>query len=496
MHSILYTPPEEVPGLMERSWKAFLSYKKTDPSVRAGLLRAIGEALEGDAPALVEAAEADSNLEPARLKAELKRTIFQLVSYGEACADGSALDIKIDTASVSPSPPKPDLRKMLVPLGPVVVFGASNFPFAYSTAGGDTACALAAGCTVIVKAHPAHARTSDLVAQAISKAVQSLGLPADIFIHIHSASFETAHALVKHPHTSAVGFTGSFEGGKALYDLACQRPNPIPVFAEMGSVNPVFIMPGKLKSEPEQLATTLAASITQSAGQFCTNPGILVAIEGEALGQWEQLLASIMSQVPRHDMLHDGIARNFADKLQRALEQEGVQHITTWGREAEEDHGGPTLASIPAHKFLENPVLHKEVFGPFSLLVKCRSVIEMLMVARSLEGQLTASLFALPDEMNSELIETLQLKCGRFILNGVPTGVEVTGAMHHGGPFPATTDSRFTAVGADGIKRFARPLCFQNWNDTMLPKELQNHNPLNLWRLVNGSITQSYVTEL
>ena len=482
MNRIIYTTPDSVPEIMQRSWAAFSVYKKTSPHKRAALLNAIAHSIENISKELVESAQAETNLDASRLRAELNRTKYQLQSYGEACADGTALEIRIDTPTTD-FPARPDLRKMQVPLGPVVVFGASNFPFAYSTAGGDTACALAAGCPVIVKAHPGHAQTSGLVATAISRAIENEDLPADIFIHIYSESFDTAHALVQHPLTRAVGFTGSFEGGKALYDLACNRPDPIPVFAEMGSVNPVFILPGKLKSAPADIAGLLASSITLSAGQFCTNPGILVAINNEGLTHWEQTLESCLDRITPHKMLHEGIERNFREKLARVMEQEGVS-----GRRG-------FLATVPAQKFLENPVLQKEVFGPFSLLVKCDSLIEMIEVAKSLEGQLTASIFAEQDEMIPELVDVLQLKCGRFIMNGVPTGVEVTTAMHHGGPFPATTDSRFTAVGSDGIRRFSRPVCYQNWNDELLPAELKNSNPFQLCRKVNGINTRSHIVE-
>jgi 2,5-dioxopentanoate dehydrogenase len=486
---------QQVNEALQSSWLAFRQYRKKDLKERGGFLKAIAKEIEALSGELIEVARKETNLERARLKVELKRTIFQLTSYADACAEGTWLDIRIDTADANRNPPKPDLRKMLVPLGPVVVFGASNFPFAYSTAGGDTACALAAGCSVIVKAHPAHAETSELVAVAIQRAAQKNNLPEGIFIHLHGASFEVGKALIQHPLTKAIGFTGSFEGGKALFDTANQREEPIPVFAEMGSVNPVFLLPEKLKDETEAIASMYAGSITESVGQFCTNPGILVGIENEWLDEFEELLASQIEKVKPAKMLTKGIAGRFY-KSRKERFDEGAEVITEDNVEAEEDEGLPTLAKISAGLFLKNPLLHKEVFGPFSMLVKCRDTDQLIEVARAMEGQLTCSLMATESEVknNSDLVEALKDKCGRFVLNGVPTGVEVALSMHHGGPYPATTDSRFTAVGADGIKRFARPVCFQNWSNELLPDELKNENPLGLWRTVNNEVTKNPIT--
>jgi alpha-ketoglutaric semialdehyde dehydrogenase len=487
---------QEVNEALQCSWNAFKEFRKKDLKERADFLKKIAKELEAVSDELVSVANRETNLGEQRLKGELSRTIFQLTSYADACEEGTWLDIRIDTADINRNPHKPDLRKMLVPLGPVVVFGASNFPFAYSTAGGDSACALAAGCPVIVKAHPAHAETSELVANAIQQAAHKCNLPKGIFIHLHGASFETGKALVQHPLTKAVGFTGSFEGGKALFDLANQRKEPIPVFAEMGSVNPVFLLPKKLKEDTAAIASMYAESITQSAGQFCTNPGILVAVEDASLNEFVKLLGEQIEKVKPMKMLHPGIAKNFVQKREKALAEESVTVAAVTEFEAGENESIPTLATVSAKVFLKNPLLHKEVFGPFSLLVKCADMNELLQVADAIEGQLTCSLIATEDEMknNPELVEILKDKCGRFVVNGVPTGVEVALSMHHGGPYPATTDSRFTAVGADGIKRFARPVCFQNWSNELLPAELKNENPLNLWRTVNNELTKNAIT--
>jgi len=394
------------------------------------------------------------------------------------------------------TPPKPDIRKMLVPLGPVVVFGASNFPFAYSTAGGDTACAFAAGCPVIVKAHPAHAATSELVAGAILKAAEKCKMPKGIFTHIHSSGFEGGKALVMHPHVKAVGFTGSFIGGKALFDFANQRKEPIPVFSEMGSINPVFLLPEKLKESAADIAKMYAGSITLSVGQFCTNPGLVIGIESEALKIFADALGAEIKNIAPGTMLHPGIAKAFNEKRNTALKQDDVTTVAVSSVQPKENQGTPTIATVHAHVFLNNPVLHQEVFGPYSLIIQCRDMNEMVEVAKHLEGQLTSTLMATDKDVreNEELVESVKNICGRFILNGVPTGVEVCLSMHHGGPYPATTDSRYSSVGADGIKRFARPVAFQNWSNALLPDELKNENPLQIWRTVNNELTKNIVS--
>lgn len=482
---------QEIDNALALSANAFSQYKQLSLKERSEFMYAIADELNLISTDLVAIALKETNLEEARLVVELRRTIFQLTSYADACAEGTWLDIRIDTADPNRVPAKPDLRKMLVPLGPVVVFGASNFPFAYSTAGGDTACALTAGCSVIVKAHPAHAQTSELVAKAIDKAVKKCGLPEGVFIHLHGASFEVGKALVQHPLTKAVGFTGSFEGGKSLFDLASQRKIPIPVFAEMGSVNPVFLLPQKLKNETASIVKMIAYSVTQSAGQFCTNPGILVGIQGDSLDQFKMLLGEEIGKTPAVKMLHRGIAKSYHEKRSLALKK-GASAIAANDKHVGEDESIPTLAEVTGKNYLSNPILHKEVFGPYSLLVICKDQQEMMEVAQTMEGQLTCTLLATEDECfeNERLIDILKEKCGRFIFNGVPTGVEVAISMHHGGPYPATTDSRFTAVGADGIKRFARPVCWQGWSNTLLPVELKNENPLGLWRTVNNALTR------
>jgi alpha-ketoglutaric semialdehyde dehydrogenase len=485
----------EIDQALTKSWKAFHSYRKFSLKQRAHFMRTIAKGLEQAGDELLQIAMRETNLPETRLRNERARTMFQLNSYADACERGEWLEARIDTAIPDKNPPKPDIRKMLIPLGPVVVFGASNFPFAYSTAGGDTACAFAAGCPVIVKAHPAHAETSEKVAQIILKAAKDCDLPDGIFAHIHGASQEVGKALVTHPQTKAVGFTGSYLGGKALFDWANQRKEPIPVFSEMGSINPVFLFPEKLKQSAVETATLYAGSITLGVGQFCTNPGLIVGVEGEDLQTFITTLGTEVKKVSPGTMLHPGISKNFAENRAKALAQQDVTTVAVSDTTPGDNQGTPTIASATGQAFLNNPVLHQEVFGPYSIVIRCKDMAEMLEVTTHLEGQLTSTLMATEDDIknNDELVEAIKNICGRFIVNGVPTGVEVCLSMHHGGPFPATTDARFTSVGADGIKRFARPIAYQNWPDSLLPDELKNANPLGIWRTVNDQVNRDSV---
>ena len=482
----------EIEDIMNLAWNAFHVYRKMSLQQRADLMRAMAVELENCGDELIRVAMAETNLPEARLRGERARTIFQLNSYATACEKGEWLEARIDTAIPDKTPPKPDVRKMLVPLGPVVVFGASNFPFAYSTAGGDTACALAAGCPVIVKAHPAHVQTSTIVANAILTAADKCNMPAGIFAHVYGTGFEVGKALVTHPFTKAVGFTGSYAGGKQLFDWGNQRKEPIPVFAEMGSINPVFLLPEKLSSAAADIAKIYAGSITLGVGQFCTNPGLIIGIEGSDLNKFTDTLSDEIKNIAPAKMLHAGIIKAYNEKKKTAFEQPGV---TTLPAASSPDSGSPglanaSIATATAKTFLHNPILHQEVFGPYSIIISCTGINEMVAVARHLEGQLTATLMATQNDIkeNDELVEAVKNICGRFILNSVPTGVEVCLSMHHGGPFPASTDSRFTSVGADGIKRFARPVAFQNWSNELLPDELKDENPLGIWRTVNDEL--------
>lgn len=480
----------EIESIMQNAWTAFHIYRKMSLKQRAAFMRAIAVELDACGDELIQVAMQETNLPEARMRNERGRTIFQLNQYADACERGEWLEARIDTAIPDKNPPKPDVRKMLIPLGPVVVFGASNFPFAYSTAGGDTACAFAAGCPVIIKGHPAHAQTSQVVAEAVLKAADKCNMPKGIFAHVHGTSFEVGKSLVTHPHTKAVGFTGSYIGGKQLFDWANQRKEPIPVFSEMGSVNPVFLLPEKLNTAASDVAKMYAGSITLGVGQFCTNPGLIIGIESDSLKTFIHDLGKAIQQVAPGPMLHPGIVKAYKQNKGNALLQEEVHLVAESETAVKENEGLPTIATASGQAFLNNPVLHQEVFGPYSLVIRCNDINEMTEVAKHLEGQLTSTLMATDDDIknNDELVEAVKNICGRFILNNVPTGVEVCLSMHHGGPFPATTDSRFTSVGADGIKRFARPLCFQNWSNELLPDELKNENPLGIWRTVNNEL--------
>lgn len=481
---------QQINDAAQQAWAAFEVYRKVSLKQRADFMADIGREIEKLGDELLQVAHEETHLAEARLRNERTRTIFQLNNYGEACKRGDWLEARIDTAMPKRNPPKPDLRKMLIPLGPVAVFGAANFPFAYSTAGGDTACAFAAGCPVIVKAHPAHSRTSEMVATAIFNAAKNCNMPSGIFAHLHGAGNEVGEALVKHPLIKAVGFTGSFVGGKQLFDWANQRKEPIPVFAEMSSINPVFLLPEKLKQSAVDVAKLYAGSITLGVGQFCTNPGLIIGIDNEDLETFVQALGEEIKKVAPGEMLHTGIFKNYVERRGNALAQEEVQTVAASAAEPLFNQATPTLASATAQAFINNPILHQEVFGPYSIVIRCKSVDEMLEVAKHVEGQLTTTLMATDNDVRTheELVDVVKNICGRLILNGVPTGVEVCLSMQHGGPFPATTDSRFTSVGADGIKRFARPICYQNWPDKLLPAELKNKNPLKIWRTVNDEL--------
>ena len=490
------TTLEDIDIIMNDAWQAFYIYRKLSLKQRADFMRSIAIEIENAGDVLIEAAIKETNLTEARLRSERARTIFQLNSYAGACEKGNWVEARIDTAVKDKTPPKPDIRKMLIPLGPVVVFGASNFPFAYSTAGGDTACAFAAGCPVIVKAHPAHAQTSQLVAEAIIRAAANCYLPKGIFSHVFGASSAVGEALVKHPLTKAVGFTGSYAGGKQLSEWGSQRKDPIPVFAEMGSVNPVFLLGEKMKTSAAEIAKMYAASITLGIGQFCTKPGIIIAVDNDNLTTFINKLSEEIKGMQPSVMLHPGIYKNYVEKKATALSQADVEPVAVAEKDAALNEGSATIATTTATAFINNPLLQQEVFGPYCIIVRCTDLTEMLEVARHLQGQLTATIMATEKDImeNELLVEAVKNICGRFILNNVPTGVEVCLSMHHGGPYPSTTDSRFTSVGADGIKRFARPIAFQNWPDNLLPEELKNENALNIWRTINDEPSNQNVS--
>lgn len=477
---------------------AFAAFRGTDGLARAAFLDAIVAALRDDEEAIVARGQAETGLPEGRLRGELGRTTGQLGMFAGLLRDGSWVDARIDLADPARSPaPKPDVRRMLAPIGPVVVFGASNFPLAFSVAGGDTASALAAGCPVVVKGHPAHPGTSELVAEAVTSAARTSGMPDGTFSMLQGSGHEVGLALVRHPATRAVGFTGSLRGGRALYDAAAQRETPIPVFAEMGSSNPVFVLPGALQERGEDIAVGLHGSFTLGVGQFCTNPGLTVVPDGPGADAFRATLAERTRATDPGTMLHSGIQGAYESGIQRFEEVPGVRLLSRaeLAGGADAPRGRATVLEVDADRFLERPELAEEVFGPSTLLVGSATREQMHRIAASLDGHLTATLIAAEGELERyrDLVDTLADKVGRLIVNGFPTGVEVGPAMQHGGPYPATTDARFTSVGTAAIFRFVRPIAYQDAPDAILPEALRDANPLGILRQVDGHPTRDAV---
>ncbi len=483
---------KEIHASVELAEKASREYALIDGTKKARFLREIATQIENLGDELIAIYCKESGLPEGRAKGERGRTCFQLQTFADLVAEGSWVNATIDTALPERLPvPKPDLRKMLVPIGPIAVFGASNFPLAYSTAGGDTASALAAGCPVIVKSHPMHAATGELVAHAIAKAAELTGMPNGVFSNLNSKGIEVGQELVKHPGVKGVGFTGSVKGGRALLDLAGQRPEPIPVFAEMGSVNPVIFLPEALKQRGDFWAKTYAGSITLGTGQFCTNPGLLFGLAGDVLSAFANKLSEEISAIQPGCMLHPNIKRNYDSNTSTMLSQSGIEVVAKSQNAVPANYAQHTLVMVQGKDFLSNPRLHQEVFGPFSMVVACKNIDELEAIITNLEGQLTGAIIAENSEIKEygNLIEILKNRVGRLIYNGAPTGVEVCPAMQHGGPYPASTDSRFGAVGIHAIQRWVRPVSYQNWPEDLLPEALNDSNPLKISRLVNGSLT-------
>ncbi len=495
-HTFFEASSEEIEKAVVLASQAFKIFKNTSRTKKEEFLNAIADEILALDDILIKTYISETGLPEGRAKGERGRTIGQLRAFANLVSEGSWVEATIDTADLDRTPiPKQDIRKMLVPLGPVVVFGASNFPLAYSTAGGDTAAAFAAGCPVIVKSHPMHAGTGELIASAIHKAAQKTGMPNGVFSNLNSAGIEVGVQLVKHPNIKAVGFTGSIRGGRALFDLASQRPEPIPVFAEMGSVNPVILLPEAIKNQGEVLAKTYAKSITLGTGQFCTNPGLIIGIKGAPLNDFINVLSNEIVKIEPSCMLHPNIIGNYERNKTTALQQHGLSVTAEYDQDVAVNYARQTVTAVEGKTFLENPTLHQEVFGPFSMVVQCENAEELETIISNLEGQLTGTILAEDKEVSkySSIIEALQNRVGRIIFNGVPTGVEVCPAMLHGGPYPASTDSRFTAVGIHSIKRWVRPFSYQSWPNDLLPDELKNENPLDISRLVNGKQTNKSI---
>ncbi|TNE49965.1 MAG: aldehyde dehydrogenase (NADP(+)) [Bacteroidetes bacterium] len=483
-----FATKNEIDHALTAAQEAFRTYRRTTPQQRADFLKSIGAQITALGATLIERAMAETGLPQARLEGERGRTVGQLNKFAETLLEGSWVQARIDTAQPDRQPvPKPDVRSMYMPLGPVAVFGASNFPLAFSVAGGDTASALAAGCPVIVKAHPSHPGTSELVVGAINAAAKETGIPAGVFSMVHGGAEESKY-LVRHRELKAVGFTGSFRAGRTLFDLAAGRPEPIPVYAEMGSVNPVIILPDFLKTKGSELAPGLCGSITLGVGQFCTNPGLVLTAGKTGLPQFLEVLGKNIQETPPGTMLNSGIESAYLTGLDRLENTSGVTVVAKSQTGANPGQGAPAVLQVPAAAFLDDNSLQEEVFGPSSLVVTSQDADELYQVIGQLHGQLTATVYGTEKDFKNfpDLIDYLAQKAGRLLFGGFPTGVEVCDAMVHGGPYPATTDARSTSVGTAAIFRFVRPVAFQNFPETLLPEELKEDNPRRIWRMENG----------
>lgn len=467
--------------------KAFATYRESTLEERATFLEAIASEIEALGESLIERAMAETGLPQARIEGERGRTCGQLRLFASVVRAGEWLDVRIDPALPERQPmPRVDLRQRHVALGPVAVFGASNFPLAFSVAGGDTASALAAGCPVVVKAHSAHPGTSELVGRAVQKAVASSGLPEGVFSLLFGSGKEIGQALVADPRIQAVGFTGSRTGGLALMATAQARPQPIPVYAEMSSINPVFLLPEALQKRGKEIAEGFIGSLNMGAGQFCTNPGLVIAVKGEALDAFNAAAGHAVKSSAAQTMLTPGIHAAYGEGVSKLA---GESREIARGSASEGPHQCQTaLFATSGEDFLANEALQAEVFGAASLVIECEDLAEMRAVAEHLEGQLTATLQMEDGDLDAarELLPVLERKAGRILANGWPTGVEVCHAMVHGGPFPATSDSRTTSVGSAAIYRFLRPVCYQNLPEGLLPEALKEDNPLGVTRLVDG----------
>ncbi|HKD23882.1 MAG TPA: aldehyde dehydrogenase (NADP(+)) [Rhizomicrobium sp.] len=479
--------PKEVARACALADAAFDTYRHCSLELRAQFLERCAENIEGLGETLLDRARSETGLSRARLEGERARTVGQLRLFVEVVRQGDWLGLRIDPAKPGRKPqPRSDLRQRKVPLGPVAVFGASNFPLAFSAAGGDTASALAAGCPVVVKAHPAHPGTSELAASAVSAAAQACGLPDGVFSHLSGPRNELGAALVSDPRIKAVGFTGSRGGGLALMKLAAARPEPIPVYAEMSSVNPVLLLPDALKQGADALASAFVASLTLGMGQFCTNPGLVFAVEGPDLDRFLASASRALAETSPAPMLTESICENYRAGVTRLDQHGDTSRVARSGQPAPDN--GAALFVVDMGDFLDDPALAEEVFGPAALVVRCRSTDDFAAALQRMEGQLTATLHLAAEDhaVARSLIPLLERRVGRILVNGWPTGVEVSPAMVHGGPYPATSDSRSTSVGTLAIERFLRPVCYQDFPDDLLSPELQRSNPLSLRRLTDG----------
>ena len=470
---------------------AYPAYKALSAERRAAFLDAIADELDALDDQFVALVCRETALPAARIAGERGRTSGQMRLFATVLRRGDFYAARIDQAQPERTPlPRPDVRQYRIGLGPVAVFGASNFPLAFSTAGGDTASALAAGCPVVFKAHSGHMATAEQVADAILRAAERTGMPQGVFNMIYGAG--VGEALVKHPSIQAVGFTGSLKGGRALCDMAAARPQPIPVFAEMSSINPVIILPQALQVRSATVARELAASVVQGCGQFCTNPGLVIGLRSPAFTAFIEQLVGHINEQPAQTMLNAGTLRSYAKGVSQLAEHALVEHLAGLAQQGAQAQ--PQVFRADVRLLLEgDPVLQEEVFGPTTVVIEVQDAAQLDAAIQSLHGQLTATLIGEPEDLQQfgGLTPLLEQKVGRILINGYPTGVEVCDAMVHGGPYPATSDARGTSVGTLAIDRFLRPVCFQNYPDSLLPEPLKNANPLGIQRLVDGQTTRN-----
>ncbi|WP_421668320.1 aldehyde dehydrogenase (NADP(+)) [Pseudomonas sp. ALK-5] len=480
----------EVDAAARAAAAAYPAYRSLSAERRAQFLDAVADELDALGDEFVALVCRETALPAARIQGERGRTSGQMRLFAKVLRRGDFYGARIDQALPERQPaPRPDLRQYRIGLGPVAVFGASNFPLAFSTAGGDTASALAAGCPVVFKAHSGHMATAERVADAILRAAEKTAMPAGVFNMIYGAG--VGEALVKHPAIQAVGFTGSLKGGRALCDMAAARPQPIPVFAEMSSINPVIVLPQALAARAESVARDLSASVVQGCGQFCTNPGLVLGIRSPQFSAFVQQVAWLMADQPAQTMLNAGTLSSYGKGLQKLLAHPGIEHLA--GRPQAGNQAQPQLFKADVSLLLEgDEVLQEEVFGPTTVFVEVADQAQLSAALHKLHGQLTATIIGEPADFEQfgELTAVLEQKVGRILLNGYPTGVEVCDSMVHGGPYPATSDARGTSVGTLAIDRFLRPVCFQNYPDSLLPEALKNANPLGIQRLVDGQPTR------
>ncbi len=490
--------PADVNLAAEKAAEVFPLYSRLPGMRRAEFLRTAALNLARSAEVIVARAKVETALSDGRLHGELSRTSNQLLIFAHQLEEGSWLQARIDTADPMRKPhPKPDVRSMLRPIGPLAILGAGNFPLAFSIAGGDTASALAAGCPVIFKAHPSHPGTTEIVAQIFYQSLAEVGLPPAIFSLLYDDSHEVAHSLVQHPLVRGVAFTGSCEGGLAVAQLAADRPDPIPVFAQMAAPNPVFILPGAAQKKPVEISDAIAAAISLSTGQYCTKPSLVFLPEGPDGNAITSALVRIISAMASAPMTSPRIAAQYRQQIARRLSAIGVSQLNHQWSASQDDSSWalPAILKTDAEHFIHQYQLHEEIFGPATLLVTYRDAAQIMTIAENIPGQMGIGVFGTPADFSQhvDLLGLLEQRTGRLVFNGTPTRVELCNAMVHGGPFPATNVDRFTSVGAAAIYRFVRPVAFQDAPQAQLPDELKDENPLGILRILNGAITSAAV---